>query len=65
MPNPKPELPSPDNVSDAEWARLKLLEDLSHKRRWTPEEAAEVAAIENKVLMGLMVLRNHRRDTVH
>jgi hypothetical protein len=65
MSSPKPELPSKARVTDAEWARLKALEELSHNRRWTPEEAAEVTAIEQKVLMGLVVLRNHRRDTLH
>jgi hypothetical protein len=65
MSNPKLEIHSTHRVTDAEWARLKQLEDLSHKRCWTPKEVAEVTAIEQKVLMGLVMLRNHRRDTLH
>jgi hypothetical protein len=44
---------------------MRELVALTHERRWTPEERAEVKAIEQKVMWGLVVLRNSRGDTVH
>ena len=44
--------------------QAEVLLKLTRGRRWTPKERAEFKAIEQKALMGLVVLRN-RGDTIH